>query len=119
MAKISVEFGLTLPLESGGGFAPSLAIQDIDLDVAVAPQIAQALVAIKQVYGALVGTMAEIVEGSGSEDGGEILAEVDKHITALETKIQPLVVATEKDDVEGAEIDWVDIRKGLGTKIEF
>jgi len=119
MAKISVEFGLTLPLESGGGFAPSLAIQDIDLDVEVAPQIADALVAIKQVYGAMVDTMAEIIEGSGSKDDGEIIAEVDKHITALETKIQPLVVAAEKDDAEGAEIDWDDIQKDLSTEIKF
>ena len=119
MAKISVEFGLTLPLESGGGFAPSLAIQDIDLDAEVAPQIANALVAIKQAYGALVDTMAEIVAGSEVKDDGELIAEVDDHITAIETKIQPLLVAAEKDDAENAEIDWADIQKGLSTEIEF
>ena len=103
MAKVSVELGLTLKLKSGGGFnmfKPSLAIQDINLDAEITPQIEAALAAIHEAYGSLEGAMAEVVENSEVEAKGEVITEMGKHVTELETRIRTLALAANQEDAE-------------------
>ena len=103
MAKVSVELGLTLKMASGGGFnmfKPSLAIQDIDLDAEVTPQIEAALVAIHQTYGSLEGAMADVIQNSEVEAKGDVITEIGKHITELEARLRTLEVAATQDDSE-------------------
>ena len=105
MAKVSVELGLTLKLASGGGFnmfKPSLSIQDIDLDSEIAPQIEAALAAIHQTYGSLEGAMADVIQNSEVEAKGDVVTEMGKHVTELETRLRTLEVAAKQDDSEKA-----------------
>jgi len=103
MTKVSVELGLTLKMASGGGFnmfKPSLAIQDIDLDAEVTPQIEAALDAIHQTYGSLESAMAEVIQNSEIEAKGDVITEMGKHVTALEARLRTLEVAAHQDDAE-------------------
>ena len=103
MTKISVELGLTLKLASGGGFnmfKPSLSIQDIDLDAEVTPQIESALAAIHQAYGSLEGAMADVIQNSEVEAKGDVITEMGKHITEVETRLRTLELAANRDDAE-------------------
>lgn len=114
MAKVSVELGLTLKLASGGGFnmfKPSLSIQDIDLDAEIAPQIEAALAAIHQTYGSLEGAMTDVIQNSEVEAKGDVITEMGKHVTELETRLRTLEVAAKQDDSEKA----VPVAKGDDT----
>ena len=77
MAKVSVELGLTLKLKSGGGFnmfKPSLAIQDINLDAEITPQIEAALAAIHEQMGNDVGAQAALEEGLARLPGNQAIS---------------------------------------------
>jgi len=93
MPKVSVELGLTLKMNSGGGynfFRPQISINDIDTDMDITPQIERSLAAIKEVWGAIEQNIGEIVDASEIAENPSALTEINKRIAIFEADVSQL-----------------------------
>ena len=93
MSKISVTLGLTLKMNSGGGFnffRPEITISDIDVDAETEPQIERSLAAIREAWGHIESEMGVIVEGSEIAEKPSALTEINKRMSEFEADIQIL-----------------------------
>jgi len=93
MPKVNVELGLTLKMNSGGGynfFRPQISINDIDTDMDITPQIERSLAAIKEVWGAIEQNIGEIVDASEIAENPSALTEINKRIAIFEADVSQL-----------------------------
>jgi len=93
MPKVSVKLGLTLKMNSGGGFnffRPEISIDDIETDSDITPQIERSLAAIKEVWGAIEQNIGEIVDASEIAENPSALTEINKRIAIFEADVSQL-----------------------------
>ena len=93
MSKVSVTLGLTLKMNSGGGFnffRPEITISDIETETDIAPQIERSLAAIKEVWVAVEDNMETIVNASELAEKPSALTEIHKRIAEFEADVSQL-----------------------------
>jgi hypothetical protein len=93
MAKVSVTLGLTLKMNSGGGFnffRPEINISDIETEADIAPQIERSLAAIKDVWAAIEENMGTIVDSSELAEKPSALTEINRRIAEFEADVSQL-----------------------------
>jgi len=96
MSKISVTLGLTLKMNSGGGynfFRPEITISDIDVDADTGPQIERSLAAIREAWGHIETEMGIIVDGSEIAEKPSALIEINKRMAEFEADMHKLQTA--------------------------
>ena len=93
MSKISVTLGLTLKVNSGGGFnffRPEITISDIDVDADTEPQIERSLAAIREAWSHIETEMGTIVDGSEIAEKPSALTEINKRMAEFEADLHKL-----------------------------
>jgi len=93
MSKVSVTLGLTLKMNSGGGynfFRPEITISDIETETDIAPQIERSLAAIKEVWAAIEENMDTIVDSSELAEKPSALTEIHRRIAEFEADVSEL-----------------------------
>ena len=109
MSKVSVTLGLTLKMNSGGGynfFRPEITISEIETETDIAPQIERSLAAIKEVGGAVESNMEQIVDSSEIAEKPNALQEINRRIAEFEADVSQL-----KDRLSGDGVK-VDVSSG-------
>ena len=109
MSKVSVTLGLTLKMNSGGGynfFRPEITISEIETETDIAPQIERSLAAIKEVWGAVESNMEQIVDSSEIAEKPNALQEINRRIAEVEADVSQL-----KDRLSGDGVK-VDVSSG-------
>lgn len=90
MASVNVELGLTLKLNSGGGynyFRPQIGIHDIDIDGDVQDQIKRALEVAHEAWEKLEEDMVDIVTKSDAFDSETLLVELGRRMSDMEKQL--------------------------------
>ena len=109
MSKVSVTLGLTLKMNSGGGFnffRPEITISDIETETDIAPQIERSLSAIHEVWSAVEKNMEKIVDSSEIAEKPSALTEINKRIAEFEADLSQL--KTKMTAGGGASLDISD-----------
>jgi len=93
MSKVSVTLGLTLKMNSGGGFnffRPEITISDIDVDADLEPQIERSLSAIHAVWSNIEKEIGTIVDNSEIAEKPSALTEINKRMSEFEADMHIL-----------------------------
>ena len=109
MSKVSVTLGLTLKMNSGGGynfFRPEITISDIETETDIAPQIERSLAAISEVWDAVETNMEKIVDSSEIAEKPSALTEINRRIAEFEADLSQL--KTNMTSGGGASLDVGD-----------
>ena len=106
MSKVSVTLGLTLKMQTGGGynfFRPEICISDIETETDIAPQIERSLAAIREVWVAIEENMEAIIDASEIAEINKRIAEFEADVSELKTRLASgdgavMSVSSNKDD---------------------
>ena len=93
MSKVSVTLGLTLKMQTGGGynfFRPEICISDIETETDIAPQIERSLAALNEVWAAIEENMGTIIDSSEIAENPSALTEIHKRIAIFEADVGQL-----------------------------
>ena len=102
MSKVSVTLGLTLKMQTGGGynfFRPEICISDIETETDIAPQIERSLAAIKEVWVAIEENMEAIIDSSEIAEKPSALTEINRRIAEFEADVSELKTRLASGDV--------------------
>ena len=99
MASVNVELGLTLKLNSGGGynyFRPQIGIHDIDIDGDVPDQIQRSLAVVHEAWAEVESSMAKLVTQADTVENESLLVELGRRMTDMEKQLTSLTGGSAK-----------------------
>ena len=94
MAKVNVELGMTLKMQTGGGynfFRPQIAITDLDIDGDVQDQIDRAVATVNEsAWPALEAAMGKLITQADVTDNESVIQELGRKVNEMQKQLEGL-----------------------------
>jgi|TARA_R110000744_G_scaffold247327_3_gene363818 hypothetical protein len=107
MAKVNVELGLTLKMQTGGGynfFRPQVAILDIDIDGDVQDQIDRAIATVNEAaWPALETAMGRLVTQADVTDNESVILELGRKVNEMQKQLDGI---SGKGKAKDKDVKW-------------
>ena len=107
MAKVNVELGMTLKMQTGGGynfFRPQIAIIDIDIDGDVQDQIDRAVATVNESAGPAIETaMGKLITQADITDNESVIVELGRKVNEMQKQLESM---SGKGKAKDKEVKW-------------
>ena len=107
MAKVNVELGMTLKMQTGGGynfFRPQIAIIDIDIDGDVQDQIDRAVATVNEsAWPALETAMGILITQTDITDNESVIVELGRKVNEMQKQLESM---SGKGKAKDKEVKW-------------
>lgn len=94
MTKVNVELGMTLKMQTGGGFnffRPQIAITDLDIDGDVQDQIDRAVATVNEsAWPALEAAMGKLITQADVTDNESVIQELGRKVNEMQKQLDGL-----------------------------
>jgi len=107
VAKVNVELGMTLKMQTGGGynfFRPQIAILDIDIDGDVQDQIDRAVETVNEsAWPALETAMGKLITQADITDNESVIVELGRKVNEMQKQLESM---SGKGKAKDKEVKW-------------
>ena len=107
MAKVNVELGMTLKMQTGGGynfFRPQIAIIDIDIDGDVQDQIDRAVATVNEsAWPAIETAMGKLITQADITDNESVIVELGSKVNEMQKQLESM---SGKGKAKDKEVKW-------------
>ena len=107
MTKVNVELGMTLKMQTGGGFnffRPQIAIIDIDIDGDVQDQIDRAVATVNEsAWPALETAMGKLITQADITDNESVIVELGRKVNEMQKQLESM---SGKGKAKDKEVKW-------------
>lgn len=104
MAKVNVELGMTLKMQTGGGFnffRPQIAILDIDIDGDVQDQIDRAIATVNETaWPALETAMGKLITQADITDNESVIMELGRKVNEMQKQLDGMTGKGKEKEVK-------------------
>jgi hypothetical protein len=104
MSKVNVELGMTLKMQTGGGFnffRPQIAILDIDIDGDVQDQIDRAIATVNETaWPALETAMGKLITQADITDNESVIMELGRKVNEMQKQLDGMAGKGKEKEVK-------------------
>jgi hypothetical protein len=110
VAKVNVELGMTLKMQTGGGFnffRPQIAILDLDIDGDVQDQIDRAIATVNEAaWPALEAAMGKLITQADVTDNESVIVELGRKVNEMQKQLDSMSDKEGKGKSKEKAVKW-------------